>query len=69
MVVVDLEDVELGVSADGDEGEPDRAVAVGGVDRGVEDVSVEGGESVGVIGEDGDVVDAVGEHGLVLSLI
>ena len=63
-VSLDLEDVQFGGRADADEGELDGAVELLQVraDLGVEDLPVERHEPVGVMGQDGHVVDPVQQH-------
>lgn len=64
-VAVDLEDVELGEGADVDERQAQSRPGLDvGRDVRVEDLPVEGVEAVGVVGEDGDVVHPVEQHGL-----
>ena len=62
-VAVDLEDVELGRRPDVDERQP-HAGPLRRVSRHrrVEHVDVEGVQTVGVVGDDGNVVEAVHEH-------
>lgn len=68
MVAVRLEDVELGVRAHVDDGEAQPLLLVVNRDRGLEDLRVERVQSIGVAGEDRDVVEAAEQHGRRLML-
>jgi hypothetical protein len=65
-VAVDLEDVQLRCRSDVDDGQANSRLP--GLfwtvtkNFGIEDVSVEGTQPIGVIGQERDVVDSLGEH-------
>jgi len=60
---MEFEDVELGVWADVEDGEPELLLWVVVREGRVEDLGVEGVQPVGVAGEDRDVIEAVEQHG------
>ena len=63
VIAFDLEQVDLDTGANAHEGQAAARDAVDlTIDLGAEDVAVEADESVGVLGEDRDVVEAVQEH-------
>ncbi len=69
-VAVDLEDVELGVRADVDDRQVHRTrlgIGRAQVDDRLEDLLVEAVEPRRIVGQRGDVVEAVEQHGLSLS--
>jgi hypothetical protein len=61
-VALDLEQVDLGMGPDLDEGQPALGHLDLTIDLGAEDVSVEGDKSLGVVGEDRDMVEPIEQH-------
>ena len=64
-VPVDLEDVQFGASTDpqDDHARPARHLRTVPLDGGAEHVDIEALQPVGVVGDDRNVVETVGEHG------